>query len=85
MYRIGKTDHVVMFSFPLLNDYGLGNQFAEIVHSEFRKDFLVNELHLFCVQMKQAEGVFQISEGGLNAPAHSIEHFNLLQREHFSI
>ena len=51
MYCVGEIYLIGMFSLPLLNDYGLGNQFAEVVHGEFCKDFLVNELHLFCVQM----------------------------------
>ena len=48
-YRIREIDFIGIFSLSLLNDYELGNPFAEVVHSEFCKDFLENELHFFCV------------------------------------
>ena len=51
MYSSGEIDLIGMFSAILLNDYGLGNQFIEVVHSEAGKDFLVDELHLFRVEM----------------------------------
>ena len=70
-----------MFSFSLPNDYGLGNQFAEVVHCQFCKDFLVNEFHLFCVQMQQAKGVFQGTKGCFNSPSQSIEFSNFRQGE----
>ena len=47
MYCVGEIYFIVVFPPPLLNDYGLGNQFAEVVHGQFCKDFLVDELHLF--------------------------------------
>ncbi len=47
VYSVREIYLIGMFSLPLLNDYGLGNQIAEVVHGEFRKDFLENELHLF--------------------------------------
>ncbi len=55
-----------------MNDYGLGNQFIEVVHGKAGKDFLVNELHLFCVKMLEPNGVFQFTERGFNPPAHGI-------------
>ncbi len=58
VYGVREINLIGMFSLPLVNDYGLGNRFAEVVHGEFCKGFLLNELHLFCVQMQQAEGVF---------------------------
>ena len=51
MYSSGEIDLIGKFSVFLLNDYGLGNQFIEVVHSKAGKDFLVDELHLFCVEM----------------------------------
>jgi len=51
MDSIGKCDLIGIFS-VLVNDYGLGNHFTEVVHGKLGKDFLENELHLFCVEMK---------------------------------
>ena len=58
MYSGREIDLIGIFSVFLLNDYGLGNQFIEVVHSKAGKDFLVNELHLFCVEMLESNGVF---------------------------
>ncbi len=52
MYCVGEIYLICVFSLLLVNDYGSGNHLAEVVHSEFCKDFLVHELHLFCVQMQ---------------------------------
>ena len=51
MYSSGEIDLIGIFFAVLLNDYGLGNRFIEVVHSETGKDFLVDELHLFRVEM----------------------------------
>lgn len=51
MYSSRKIDLVSIFSVFLMNDYGLGNQFIEIVHGKASKDFLLNELRLFCVEI----------------------------------
>ena len=51
VYSGGEIDLIGMFPAILLNDYGLGNQFIEVIHGETGKDFLVDELHLFCVKM----------------------------------
>lgn len=72
MYSGGDIDLVKVFSVFLLNDYGLGNQFIEVVHGKTGKDFLANELRLFCVKMLKANGVFEFTERSFNAPAHSI-------------
>lgn len=72
MYGGREIDLVGIFSIFLLNDYGLGNQFIEVVHGKSGKDFLVNELHLFCVKMLEPDGVFQFTERGFNPPAHGI-------------
>ena len=40
MYCIRKRNFVSVFLFPLLNDYGLCNHLAEVVHDEFCKNFL---------------------------------------------
>ena len=42
MYGIRKVDLIDIFSVSLLNDYGLGNQFTEVVHDKLCKDFLEN-------------------------------------------
>lgn len=51
MYSGREIDLIGIFFAILLNDYGLGNQMIEVVHSETGKDFLVDELHLFCMKM----------------------------------
>lgn len=77
----GKTDFVFIKPVPFLDDYVRGNQFREVVHDKTSKDFLKDVVHLFCVEMKQSDRIFQISERGLDAPAHSIEFFNFIGRE----
>ena len=81
MYGGREIDLVGIFSVFLLNDYGLGNQFIEVVHGKAGKDFLVNELHLFCVEMLEADGIFQFAERSLNSPAHGIELFQFNRRK----
>ena len=81
MYSGREIDLVGIFSVFLLNDYGLGNQFIEVVHGKAGKDFLVNELHLFCVKMLEPDGVFQFTERGFNPPAHGIELFQFTRRK----
>ena len=61
------------------------NQFIEVVHGKAGKDFLVNELHLFCVKMLETDGIFQFTERGFNPPAHSIELFQFIRRKFISI
>ena len=73
MYGGREIDFIGIFSVFLLNDYGLGNQFIEVVHSKAGKDFLVNELHLFCVEMLEPNGIFQLSKRGFNPPTHGID------------
>jgi hypothetical protein len=51
MYSGREIDLIGIFFAILLNDYRQGNQLIEVVHSEAGKDFLVDELHLFCVKM----------------------------------
>ena len=48
----GEIDLVGVFLLFLLDDYGLGNQLAEVEHSKLCKDFLMNEVHLFRVQLQ---------------------------------
>ena len=76
MYGRRKVDHIGIFSAFLLNDYGLGNQFIEVVHSEAGKDFLVDKLRLFCMKKLKTHGILQIAERGFNAPAHGVKLFN---------
>ena len=85
VYCVREIYLIGIFSLPLLNDYGVGNQFAEVVHSKFCKDFLENELHLFCVQVQQSQSVLQITERGFNAPTHGIKPLDFRQRILFSI
>ena len=81
VYGGREIDLVGIFSAFLVNDYGLGNQFIEVVHGKAGKDFLVNELHLFCVEMLETDGVFQFTERSFNPPAHGIELFLFFRRE----
>ncbi len=81
MYSGREVDLVGIFSVFLLNDYGLGNQFIEVVHGKAGKDFLVNELHLFCVKMLETDGIFQFTERCFNPPAHGIELFQFNRRK----
>ena len=62
MYSGREIDLIGVFSVFLLNDYGLGNQFIEVVHGKAGKDFLVNELHLFCVKMLETDSIFQLAK-----------------------
>ena len=85
MYGSREIDLIGIFSVFLLNDYGLGNQFIEVVHGKAGKDFLVDELHLFCVEMLEPHGVFQFTERGFNPPTHSVEFPQFLWRKAASV
>ena len=77
MYSGREVDRIGKLCAARLNDYGRGNQFREVVHSELCKDFLVDVLHLFCVEMDQTKGVFELTEGSFNSPASGVEEFKL--------
>lgn len=47
MYCIREINLIGMRFLCLPDDYGLCNQFAEVVHGELGKNLLENELHLF--------------------------------------
>ena len=81
MYGSGKVDGIGILGAALLSDYVRGNQFREVVHSQFCKDFLVDVLHLFCVEMDEAKGIFELAEGSFNSPASGIEEFECRGRE----
>ena len=81
MYGSGEVGFVDIFIAALLNDYVRGNQFGEIVHNEPGEDFLKDVLHLFCMKVQKAHGVFEGTEGSFNAPAHSIEVFQYRGRK----
>lgn len=70
MYGNRKIRFISVFSVGILNDYGRGNQFGEIVHDESGEDFLENVLHFFCVKMEQTNRIFELSKRRFNAPAH---------------
>ena len=73
MYCGGKVDLIGMFSVCLLNDYGLGNQLTKVVHCKLCKDFLVDELRLFRMQMHKPQGIFKFAKRCFNVPAHCIQ------------
>ena len=78
MYCIREINLIGMRFLCLPDDYGLCNQFAEVVHGELGKNLLEDELHLFCVEMKKSQSVFQVAERGLNTPAHRIKPLNIM-------
>ena len=81
MYCIREIDLIGIFPLCLLDDYGLGNQLAEVVHGKLCKDFPENELHLFCVQVQKSQRMLQIAERSFNAPAHRVKYLYILQWE----
>ena len=85
VYSGGKVDLVRVFSVFLLNDYGLGNQFIEIVHGKTGEDFLLNELRLFRMEMLEPDGIFQITKGCFDPPSHGVKLFQLRRRKTVSV
>ena len=77
MYGNRKVGFAGVLSVFLLNDYVRGNQFRKVVHSKSGKYLLENVLCLFCVKMKQTNGVFQFSERCFNPPAQGVKLFQL--------
>ena len=53
----------------------------EVVHDKPGKDFLEDVIRLFCVKMEEANGIFELTEGSFNAPAHGIETFEFVRGE----
>ena len=68
MYSRGEVDRIGKLRIAFLNDYMRGNQLGKVVHGEFCKDFLVDVLHLFCVEVDEPKGVFELTEGSFNSP-----------------
>ena len=81
MYSSREVDRIGILSAAVLNDYGRGNQFREVVHSELGEDLLVNVLHFFCVEMNEAKGIFELTEGSLDPPTSGIKTLELSGRE----
>ena len=85
MYGDGEVGFVSMLCVDFGDDHGRGDQFGKVVHDQSGKDLLADELHLFCMEVEQAESVFQFPEGGFNAPAHMIELLQFQGRKRFRI
>ena len=68
-----------MLRIPLLDDYGRGNQFREVVHGQFCKYFLDDVLHFFCMKMDETKRVLEMTEGSFDAPTSGIEFFKLIR------
>ena len=85
MYSDRKVHLVGVLSVFLENDCVRSNQFKEVVHDKPGKDFLVNVLHLFCVEMEQTKGVFEFSEGRFNTPSAKIKRFEVFGGELITI
>ena len=81
MYSSGEVDRIGILRIAFLDDYVRGNQLRKVVHGEFREYFLVDVLHLFCVEMDKAKGIFELAEGSFNSPASGIEEFEFRGRE----
>lgn len=58
-----------------LNDGTGSDAGREVVHDEPGKDFLKDVVRLFCVEMDEANGMFELAKGSFNAPAHGVEEF----------
>ena len=84
MYSSGEVDRIGILRIAFLDDYVRGNQLRKVVHGEFRIDFLVDVLHLFCVEVDEPKGVFELTEGSFNSPAFGVEEFKLGGRESVS-
>ena len=85
MYSCGKVCLVNILSAFILNDYMRGNQFTEVVHGKSGKNLLGNVLHLFTLEQTQTNGVFELTEGGFNAPTQMVELLQLFCREDIRI
>ena len=85
MYSSGEVDRIGILRIAFLDDYVRGNQLRKVVHGEFREYFLVDVLHLFCVEMDKAKGIFELAEGSFNSPASGIEELDLSWREGISV
>ena len=74
-----------VFSVGFLNDYVRGDQFSKVVHDQSGKDLLGNVLHLFCVEMKQSNSVFQFPERCFNPPSSAVQMFQFIWRKFFPV
>ena len=68
-----------------MNDYVRGNQFREVVHSKCGKDLLEDVIRLFCMEMDEADRVFELAKGGFDTPALCVQKFELHRRKRFGI
>ena len=76
----GKVDVSGIQAVSLNDDTG-SDAGREVVHDKPGKDFLEDVIRLFCVKMEEANGIFELTEGSFNAPAHGIEAFEFIRGE----
>ena len=77
MYSSGEVDRIGILRIAFLDDYVRGNQLGKVVHGKFREYFLVDVLHLFCVEMDKAKSIFELAEGSFNSPASGIQIYTI--------
>ena len=75
MYSGRKVHPVSVFSVDMAGHDAGSDQLGKVVHGKSGKGLLKDVLHFFCVEGRKANGVFELAEGGLNAPTGSIELF----------
>lgn len=64
-----------------LNDYTGRDVSREVVHDQPGKDFLKDVIRLFCVKMEETNGIFELTKGSFNAPAHGVETIEFIRGE----
>ena len=66
---------VCMLCIFLLNHHMRRDDLAEVIKKQTGKDFLLDILHLFCVEATQTNCIFQFTEGRFDSLSHTVEFF----------
>ena len=70
---VGEIDVALVLGRAMGGIHSPGSSLGKIANEETGENFLKDEFRLFCVEMDQANSVFQAAEGGFDAPAHGVE------------